>query len=121
MNVVIVEDDFLIALDLQMQLEDLKQNVIGIATDLASCQELLEKRIPDLAFMDLRLANGESGEEVAGWLFMKFNVRSVFVSGNLDQKTRERLEAFNPVAFVGKPVLPNLIADVVANIEPSFL
>lgn len=113
MNILIVEDDFLIALDLQMHVEDLQHRVVGVAKDFAECRALLEKAKPDLAFMDLRLANGESGEDVARWLFVEHGVRCVFMSGNLDAATRERLKALDPIAMLGKPSLPHLVSEAV--------
>ena len=119
MNILIAEDEFLIAFDLQLQLEGLGHTVIGIASDLASCQAILHQVIPDLAFMDLRLANRESGDTVAEWLLTTYGVRCVFMSGNLDASTRQRLETLEPVAMLGKPVFPNMISELVAGLGPE--
>lgn len=117
MKILIVEDEFLIAMDLQMQLEDLGHTVVGIARDFTNCRSIVERIVPDLAFMDLRLANGDSGEDVARWLLEEHNVRCVFMSGNLDLPTRERLKPLGAIAMLGKPTLPHLIAEAV---EKSF-
>ena len=65
---------------------------------------------PDLAFMDLRLANGESGEDLAQWLLSEYSIRCIFMSGNLDEQTQTRLRALEPIAMLGKPTFPHLIA-----------
>ncbi|MEX3314133.1 response regulator [Sulfitobacter sp. PS-8MA] len=111
MNILIVEDEFLIALDLQMQLEQLQHQVVGPAKDFATCRDLVEQHRPDLAFMDLRLAHGDSGETVAHWLLSEHNIRCVFMSANLDEVTQDRLRSLNPIAMLGKPTLPHLVAD----------
>ncbi|MFG6564391.1 response regulator [Sulfitobacter sp. 1A13421] len=110
MNILIVEDEFLIALDLQMQLEQLQHSVLGPVKDFATCREVVTQTRPDLVFMDLRLANGDSGEAVAQWLLAEHNIRCVFMSGNLDDLTQQRLSALEPVAMLGKPTFPHLIA-----------
>lgn len=110
MNILIVEDEFLIALDLQVQLEQLHHSVLGPAKDFAACRKVLMHTRPDLAFMDLRLANGDSGEDIARWLLAEHNIRCVFMSGNLDEPTQARLRALEPVAMLGKPTFPHLIA-----------
>ena len=78
MNILIVEDEFLIALDLQMQLEQLQHSVLGPVKDFAACREVVTQSRPDLAFMDLRLANGESGEDLAQWLLSEYSIRCIF-------------------------------------------
>ena len=110
MNILIVEDEFLIALDLQMQLEQLQRSVLGPVKDFAACREVVTQSRPDLAFMDLRLANGESGEDLAQWLLSEYSIRCIFMSGNLDEQTQTRLRALEPIAMLGKPTFPHLIA-----------
>ena len=106
LNVLIVEDEMLIAFDLELQVEAAGHNVVGFAQNLDSCKKAVRKSIPDVALMDLRLKGGESGADVARWLKDGLNVRCIFVSGNLDDAQRARLRELDPVAFVGKPVLP---------------
>ncbi len=72
-----------------MQLEQLQHSVLGPVKDFATCREVVTQTRPDLAFMDLRLANGDSGEEVAQWLLAEHNIRCVFMSGNLDDLTQQ--------------------------------
>jgi len=40
-NILIVEDEFLIALDLQMQIEQLQHSVLGPVKDFAGCREVV--------------------------------------------------------------------------------
>lgn len=107
LQVLIVEDEFFIALDLQDQLEDLGHVVTGVAHDLESCKSAARNRPPDLALMDLRLANGNSGIDASRWLYDMLGVRCIFLSGNLDGQTREVLSSVEPIAFIGKPILQN--------------
>ncbi|MET4701259.1 CheY-like chemotaxis protein [Constrictibacter sp. MBR-5] len=105
LRVLIVEDEFFIALDLQDQVEDLGHVVTGIARDVGSCKTCAEEQPPDLALMDLRLANGSSGIDASRWLYEVLGVRCIFISGNLDDEAREVLSAVEPLAFLGKPIL----------------
>lgn len=119
LNVLIVEDEMLIAFDLELQVTAAGYNVIGIAQDLATCQESVRKSIPDVALMDMRLKGGESGSDVARWLKDELNVRCIFVSGNLDDAQRERLKNLDPVEFIGKPVLPVHLTKALAQFGAS--
>jgi CheY-like chemotaxis protein len=105
LRVLIVEDEFFIALDLQDQVEDLGHVVTGVAHDVESCKRCAREQPPDLALMDLRLANGASGIDASRWLYEVMVVRCIFISGNLDDETRKVLSAVEPVAFIGKPIL----------------
>lgn len=105
LRVLIVEDEFFIALDLQDQVEALGHVVTGVAKDLESCKRAAQEALPDVALMDLRLANGSSGIDASRWLYNVLGVRCIFISGNLDDKTREDLADVAPFAFIGKPIL----------------
>ncbi|PHP26896.1 response regulator [Limimaricola cinnabarinus] len=105
LRVLIVEDEFFIALDLQDQVEELGHAVTGVAHDIESCKSAARAQAPDLALMDLRLANGASGIEASRWLYEDLGVRCIFISGNLDDATREALSVVEPLAFIGKPIL----------------
>ncbi|MFC7704162.1 response regulator [Plastorhodobacter daqingensis] len=105
LRILIVEDEFLIALDLQDQVEDLGHLVTAVVRDFESCKSAARKERPDLALMDLRLANGASGVDASRWLHDVLGVRCIFISGNLDDETRKALSDVEPLAFIGKPIL----------------
>lgn len=119
LNVLIVEDEILIAFDLELQVEAAGHNVVGMAVDLTSCQAAARACTPDVVLMDLRLKGGDCGEDAARWLRDEMAVRCIFVSGNLDEARRHRLRALEPVAFVGKPVLPVHLVDALAQVVPA--
>lgn len=105
LDILIVEDDILIALDLEDQVRSLGHRVTGVARDVESCRHAANDEPPDIALMDIRLAGGASGIEASKWLYASLGVRCIFTSGNLDDATREQLAPVRPVAFLGKPVL----------------
>lgn len=105
LRVLIVEDEFFIALDLQDQVEDLGHTVTGVVRDVESCKSAAREKPPDVALMDLRLANGSSGLDASRWLYDVLGVRCIFISGNLDDETRKVLMEVKPLAFIGKPIL----------------
>ncbi|MEO8244720.1 MAG: response regulator [bacterium] len=120
LNVLIVEDEMLIAFDLELQVEAAGHQVVGMAQNLASCKHAVRECTPDVALMDLRLKDGESGEDVAKWLKDELEVQCIFVSGNLDDARRKRLRSLNPIAFVDKPVLNVRLIDALAQVVPKI-
>jgi two-component system, response regulator PdtaR len=61
---------------------------------------------PNVVLMDLRLAKGSSGLDAARQLHARHALRCIFVSGNIDEPTKTALMPYEPIDFIGKPVLP---------------
>jgi len=54
--------------------------------------------------MDLRLANGESGEDLAQWLLSEYSIGCIFMSGNLDEPTQTRLRGLSRLPCSASPL-----------------
>lgn len=81
LRIMIVEDDAPLATTLQYLVEDNpRYQVVGIANDLASAMSCASEKRPDLALVDLRLANDTTGFSVAVRLHDQ-DVQVLFVSG----------------------------------------
>jgi len=105
LRVMIVEDEMLLALDLEDMLMDAGHIVVGQASDMdqaISLAERVEGKV-DIAIMDVNLARGSNGVDTAAALRQRWNIPSLFVSGNLDERTRELASQWQPIGFVGKP------------------
>jgi two-component system, response regulator PdtaR len=102
-RVLIVEDDFLIAMQTESALTDAGFHVVGIATTAEEAIELTREHRPQIAVMDIRLAGRRDGIEAAGELFRNFGVRCVFATAHDDQRTRERAQPFAPLGWLAKP------------------
>ncbi len=78
-NILIVEDEMLVALEVEALLADLGHTVIGIAPDLEMA--LGEKAI-DLALVDLNLRDGLTGPEIGRRLSASAGCAVLFVTAN---------------------------------------
>ena len=105
LSVMVVEDELLIAMDLEMQVEAAGHRVVGTATEADEAVRKAEAARPDVVLMDLRLAGGSSGVEAARRMFEGWRIHCVFLSGNLDPATRAALVDLEPYAMLSKPVL----------------
>jgi len=105
-NVLIVEDQVLIAWHLSDLVEGAGHRVLAIARDPAEAMEAAARQRPDFALMDIRLHGGSSGLEAARMLFECWGVRSLYLSANLDPGTRAQAGQWQPLGFIGKPFLP---------------
>ncbi|MBO0902694.1 response regulator [Jiella sonneratiae] len=104
-TILIVEDEMLLAMDLEDVLVEAGYSVVGNAVDMHQAIAFAERHgsLIDAAIMDVNLARGTNGVETAGRLREGWNIPSLFVSGNLDEKTRARAMQWEPIGFVGKP------------------
>ena len=81
LNILIVEDEPLIASMLKHLVElNPRFTVTGIAADAEQAVALIDEREPDLALVDLQLANGSSGFSVAAKLAER-SIACLFTSG----------------------------------------
>jgi len=112
-NVLIVEDQMLIAWHLSDLIEGAGHRVLAIARDPAEAMEAAAKQRPDFALMDIRLHGGTSGLDAARMLYECWGVRSIYLSANLDGATRAQAEQWQPLGFVGKPFLPAEVLEAV--------
>ncbi|MGI2034139.1 response regulator [Rhizobium panacihumi] len=105
LRVLIVEDEMLLAMDLEDMLLDAGYEVVGQASHMQQAITLAEQNVGaiDVAIMDINLARGTNGVETAAALRERWNIPSLFVSGNLDERTREAALPLGPLGFVGKP------------------
>jgi len=121
LRVMIVEDEMLLALDLEDMLLDAGHEAVGQASDMHQALALAETlggRI-DVAIMDINLARGTNGVDTAAALRERWNVPCLFVSGNLDERTRERAMKWRPVGFVGKPYSEREVLSALGTVFPA--
>ena len=102
-KVLIVEDDFLIAMQTESALMEAGFGVIGVATTADEALTLARTHRPALAVMDIRLAGQRDGIEVAGDLFRELGIRCVFATAHDDRQVRARAESFAPLGWLAKP------------------
>ena len=109
MRVLIVEDEALIAMHLHMLVTELGYEVCASAASADAAIAQAAAHRPDVVLMDIQLANGSSGIEAAREIYRRHAVPCIFLSANLDDTAKRAVLPYEPVDFVGKPVLPILL------------
>jgi CheY-like chemotaxis protein len=100
-DVLIIEDEMLIALDLEQLVENLGHRTIGIARTRAEAIALAKERRPGLILADIQLADGSSGLEAVNDLLNSFEVPVIFITAHPERFfTGERPE---PAFLIAKP------------------
>lgn len=93
-RVLVVEDNPILAMEIGELVTDMGHVVCGTANNEQEALELLEAEQPTLALLDVRLADGGSGVEVARRLRQKRSMRTIFVTafdGDLEEADARHL------------------------------
>lgn len=96
-DILIVEDDAIIAFDLAETVRDMGHRVCGTATTMDAALTTARTCEPTLALMDLRLAHGDSGITTAVNLRRTSDLPIIFVTAFGDELARQGLEHLGPV------------------------
>ncbi len=102
-RLVIVEDEAILALDIERHLTSLGFDVRGVAADAETAVRLVERENPDLVLMDIHLQGSRDGVETAALLRERFDVPVVYLTAHSDPKTMERAQATEPMGYLLKP------------------
>jgi DNA-directed RNA polymerase specialized sigma24 family protein/CheY-like chemotaxis protein len=111
-DVLVIEDESLIALDLQELVESLGHEVVGIASTHAQAVALAKTKQPGLILADVRLADGSSGIEAVDELMRSVKVPVVFITAYPKQfLTGRRPE---PTFLITKPFQRATVSAVIS-------
>ncbi|MBB3899662.1 response regulator [Roseococcus suduntuyensis] len=103
-RVLIVEDEFFVAMDAEDSLTAAGFTVIGIAATADAAVNLAESQSPDIVLMDIRLVGRRDGIDAAAEIRERFGIPCVFATAHSDPTTRHRAEvAAAPLGWLSKP------------------
>ena len=103
-QVLVVEDDGIIALDVESQLKSIGYSVSALAS---SAEEALAKAAetqPDLVLMDIRLKGELDGIAAAEQIRRRYGIPVVYLTAHADDETLSRAKRTEPAGYVLKPV-----------------
>ncbi len=103
-SILIVEDERIVALDLQQTLGSMGYDVIGIASSGDEAVARIAERPPELVLMDIRIKGNRDGIAVAATLREGFDLPVIYLTAHADEATLARAKATAPYAYLVKPV-----------------
>jgi len=103
-SVAIVDDEFLIATGLSIQLESLGMTVCGTAATADEAVALVQARRPAVVLMDVRLGGDKDGVDAALAIHKTVGSKVIFVTGSREPATMARIGLDHPAAVLFKPV-----------------
>ncbi|HYE33014.1 MAG TPA: ATP-binding protein [Methylomirabilota bacterium] len=102
-TIFLVEDEGIIAADIEMRLEKLGYTVVGKSPAGEEALPALEKLRPDLVLMDIRLRGQLTGIETAEVVRNKLRIPVVFLTAHGDANTLAKAKVTEPFGYIIKP------------------
>ncbi len=99
----IVEDEALLALELELEVESAGHVVIGTAASRKAAFDIIDETGPDFAFVDVHLSDGPSGIDI-GRRLAERSIPFVFVTGNVKRIPEDFVGA---IGAIEKPYTMN--------------
>ena len=118
MVILVAEDEALVALVLELALAAAGHRVLGPAATAAGALRLAEAGRPDLALLDINLAEGGDGVALARALRDRHGTPSLFLSGQTLQARAARDAAWG---LIRKPYDPAVVVRAVAGVGEIML
>lgn len=106
-DILIVEDERIIAEDIKMMLQNMGYGVCGIASSSDEAVALDRNLTPDLILMDIRLNGPVDGIETAEIIHKERDVPIIYVTAYADEQTIQRAKITGPYGYVLKPIRTN--------------
>ncbi len=103
-TVLVVDDEFLIAQGLCMQVEDMGLTVCGTAATADDAVALAQLHRPKVVLMDMRLQGTKDGVDAALEIYRSVGSKIIFITGSREPSTLARIKLDHPFAVLFKPV-----------------
>lgn len=99
----IVEDEAIVAMDIEHRLKTLGYNVVGTANSGEDALNLVDAQRPDLILMDIMLGGTLDGIEAATVIKDRFKIPVVYLTAYADETTINRAKITSPFGYLTKP------------------
>ena len=103
-SVLVVEDERIVAKDLQYMLNAMGYDAFAIAASADDALARIAEHRPDLVLMDIRIKGSRDGIETADLLRARFGIPVVYLTAHSDDATLERAKLTVPYGYLMKPV-----------------
>lgn len=103
LNIFIVEDESIVAKDIQNSLTKLGYNVVGTANNGKDAIEKITELMPDLVLMDIMIKGNMTGIEVSEKIRERMHIPVIFLTAYADEGTLSRAKITEPYGYILKP------------------
>lgn len=112
-RLIIVEDELIIAHEIQHSLTMLGYEVPAIVMSGEEALEQVRNIEPDLVLMDIKLKGRMSGIEAAAGIHERHHIPVIYMTANADQSTIDLARTTEPYGFIYKPIQQDVLRAVI--------
>ncbi len=102
-NILVVEDESIVAKDIQHSLKKLGYLVVDLCSTGEQAVQVAEEKKPDLVLMDIMLKGEMSGIEAANMIRERYNIPIIFLTAYADESTFSKAKVTEPYGYIIKP------------------
>ncbi len=102
-RILVVEDENIIAKDIQSTLKGFGYHVCGVASSGEESIDKASQIRPDLVLMDIRLRGTMDGIYAAKEIQSLMNIPVIFLTANGDEHTMKKIDRSKPFGYIHKP------------------
>jgi CheY-like chemotaxis protein len=102
-KILIVEDEYIIANDIETILQDMGYEVCALVSSGEQAIEKTEKLRPDVVLMDIMLKGKMDGIETANHIKLNYNIPIIYITAYADDKILEKAMITEPFGYLIKP------------------
>lgn len=103
-NILVVEDDPIIAEDLKYILMDLGYTVSGPAENASHALKEIKRKKPDICLLDVHLGSEVNGIQLARMIRDEYDVPFIFLTAFNDNDTIQKIKETGALGYLVKPV-----------------
>ncbi len=103
-RILIVEDEYIEAIDVQRMLVERGYDVAGIVKSGEECLDAIPSTGANMVLMDIELGVGMDGIDTAERILDRWNIPVIFISSYADSRSLERAKLTEPYGYINKPV-----------------
>ena len=103
LRILVVEDEGIVAQDLQETLAKQGYEVVGVASEGVQAVCMAEELQPNLIVMDVGLRGELDGLQAARMILDRFHIPVIFLTGHRDIETLQRAVRTGPLGYILKP------------------
>ncbi|HEY4800840.1 MAG TPA: LytTR family transcriptional regulator DNA-binding domain-containing protein [Bacteroidia bacterium] len=102
-GILVVEDESIVAKDIQQSLKKLGYEVLGVCSTGEDAMKKAEMTKPNLVLMDIMLKGDLSGIDAAEYIRQKLNIPVIFLTAYADSSTLAKAKVTEPYGYIIKP------------------
>lgn len=102
-QVLIVEDEPLIAEDIREYLSNVDYTVLDVAYNKSQALKALERQTPDMILLDINLGGNLAGIEIAHLINQKYQLPFIFLTSYAHKSILDQAKVTRPMGYIVKP------------------